>query len=259
ARARGGAPSALLRARSWTCGAGLGRRVPVLLAGGPDIEGGGELSQAGNEGNLLERFSKGEARVVGFWGGGWLGGSGQGGHIEDVAQLAAAAGDVADTDLLAAVVGVGSDAEESGDLEIADLAELWEPGEEGGDALGAEAGDTVEQAGAFGQKLVLGDEGCDSGLELGDGAIDVLEHVVSQVLTEGGTLVLAPVQALDSHLDQILTLTDEGGELLAVAIGRAAGLEVEGLGEPGDGVGVDGVVLGPPPGRPGEVAHPLGV
>src|SRR5215470_17732974 len=74
ARARRGAPSALLRARSWTYGGGLGRRVPVLLAGDHDVENDDELSQAGDEGNLWELSSEDEAHVVGLEGGVVLGG-----------------------------------------------------------------------------------------------------------------------------------------------------------------------------------------
>src|SRR5215470_5577269 len=105
-----------LRARSWLNWSRLYRRIPGLLAGDHCDQDVHEFAQAGDEGDLLELAVGDEAIVVGLEDGVVLGGGTEHGHVEDAAQLLASAGDAAGAGVLAAVVVVGGDADEGGDL-----------------------------------------------------------------------------------------------------------------------------------------------
>ena len=79
-----------------------------------------------------------------------------------------------------------------------------------------------------------------------------------ELATKSGALVLFPVQALDSHSDNVLALGHQCHQLLAGGIGLSASFADEDLAEPSDCVGIDRIILGTPAGRLCEVAHPLG-
>ena len=61
------------------------------------------------------------------------------------------------------------------------------------------------------------------------------------------------------HVFQRRPGLDQPGQLLASGIVRLDAVVGKGLGEPGDRLGVDRIVLGQPPGRLGEMANPLGI
>src|SRR6185312_10743613 len=105
-------------------------RLPILLAGEHGIEHDEELPQAGDEGDFgllavgqqpeIERL---EHRVV-------LRRGAQRRHVEHVAQLGAAALDIALPPALAAIVVEGRDADERGDLATAEAPEFRQPGDD---------------------------------------------------------------------------------------------------------------------------------
>ena len=62
-----------------------------------------------------------------------------------------------------------------------------------------------------------------------------------------------PVGLHADHLDHLAAAGDQLGERLAVGIGERAGFGTDALGEERDGVGIQRIGLGEPPGRAGEV------
>ena len=66
---------------------------------------------------------------------------GDGGHIEDVANLGAAAADVASTGVFATVFWIRRDADQSGDNRGIDFAQFWHVGQGGSRDDGADPGD----------------------------------------------------------------------------------------------------------------------
>lgn len=81
--------------------------------------------------------------------------------------------------------------------------------------------------------------------------MDLLHHL--------GLLMLAPALDLALQALQAQARRDELIEFLAISVLSLARRAAEDLAEPGDHAGVDRVILGQLPGRPGEVADPLGV
>ena len=71
--------------------------------------------------------------------------------------------------------------------------------------------------------------------------------------------MLAELSDLDGQPDQQAARRYQLIEQFAIGIGRQRRRGRESLGEPGDHLGVDRIVLGQPSGRFGEVAHPLGI
>ena len=56
-----------------------------------------------------------------------------------------------------------------------------------------------------------------------------------------------------SHVDELLSASEEGLEMGSLGVWEGAGVGSEGEGEAGDGVGVDGIGLGESTGRASEV------
>jgi hypothetical protein len=126
-----------------------------------------ELSHEGGESEFFGFAAIEETEVEGSEDGVMAGGD-EGGHVEDRAQLRAAAEDVALTAELTTVVVKGSDAGEGGGLGIGEGAEFGQEGDEGGgdehtDALDfLEAIDFVQESGRG------SDLGLDERFELSD-------------------------------------------------------------------------------------------
>jgi len=101
------------------------------------------------------------------------------------------------------------------------------------------------------------DRGCDHSLELGNFDGDLLEHPRVHFLHRFRHGVFAPVLQFGLQVEQPQTRIHDLRELLARRIVSLARILVERLGKPGDHLGIDRIVLGQPPGRSGEVAHPF--
>ena len=96
-------------------------------------------------------------------------------------------------------------------------------------------------------------------MQLGELGIDRLAQRMKDLLRRLGLLVLGPVVDLLLQPEDAQARGDQTIELLAAGIAGLALEVVEHLAEPGDHARIDRVVLGQPPGRPGEVADPLGI
>ena len=103
------------------------------------------------------------------------------------------------------------------------------------------------------------DHGCDRSLELGNFEGDLLQQSRLHLLHDFRRGMLAPVLQAGLHVEQALTRIHDLHQLLTCRIVGLAWRVGEGLGEPGDHLRIDRIVLGEAPGRSGEAAHPLGI
>ena len=103
------------------------------------------------------------------------------------------------------------------------------------------------------------DHGCNHSLELGNFDGDLLQQPRLHFLHRFRPGVLAPVLQLGLQVEQPLPRIHDLRQLLARRIVSLARNLAECLGKPADHLGIDRIVLGQPPGRSGEAAHPLGV
>ena len=153
------------RAKARSCG-GSRRRVPGLIAREHRVEDDDQLAHAGDEGDLGFLAPGAQALVVGLEHRVVLGGGAHDRHIEEVAELAASALDVARAFALAAVVVVGRGADEGGGGLVADAPEFGQPGDQAGDRLIAEPRHALDDFGPSRERRVGLDLGGDGGVEL---------------------------------------------------------------------------------------------
>ena len=117
----GGWAAAVSRGGLQLAGGRLGLPGAVLAQEG--VEQAGEPAHDSDEGDLVLLAGGGEALVAGL-GGRFAADRGQGGHVEQLAGLGAAAADAAATAVLSGVAVEGGDAEERSGLAAAEGAEL---------------------------------------------------------------------------------------------------------------------------------------
>ncbi len=99
--------------------------------------------------------------------------------------------------------------------------------------------------------------GGDRGLELAHLGAQRLGDRGEGLNDDGRRLMLALLLDPLLHVFQRFPGLNQTGELLTRAIVRLGAVVGKGLGEPGDRLGVDRIVLGQPAGRLGEMADPL--
>ena len=232
-------------------------RVPGLIAREHGVEDNDQLAHAGDEGDLGLLAPGAQALVVGLEHRIVLGGGAHDRHKEELAELAASAPDVALAFALAAVVVEGRGADEGGGGFVADAPEFGQPGDYAGGRLTGEARHARDDFGPSRESRVGFDFGGDRGFEpaqLGPGRLGDR----GQRLGDDGwramlALLLDPIfhvfQGCPGR-NQPVDLVTRGIVRLSLAVGKR-------LGEPGDRVGVDRIVLGQPSGRLGEVANPF--
>ena len=140
---------------------------------------------------------------------------------------------------------------------VGDAPELRQPGDQPGDGLIAEPRHAVDELGATRERRVRlrfwrrsRPRACASRRAASwrprRGPID-----------DGRRLMLALLLDPLLHVFQRFPGLNQTGELLTRAIVRLGAVVGKGLGEPGDRLGVDRIVLGQPAGRLGEMADPL--
>ena len=177
-------------------------------------------------------------------------------HIEQVAQFAPPALDVAGALALAAVVVIRGGAEQRGGGLITDASKLGHPGDHACDRLTGKPGHALDDFGAAREAGIGLDFGADRSVEGAQLGSRDLGDRAQRLDDQGRGLMTALL------LDLILDVFEDGAGLdqtvdfLSRAV-RRLGAEREGFCEPGDRLGVDPIILGEPPGRLGEMAHPL--
>jgi hypothetical protein len=148
-----------------------------LLVSEDCVEDGDELSHEGDDDDLGSLSGGGEALFCGGEGG-IASGADHGGHVGDVADGLAAAGDVSLALHEAGIAIEGCDAEQGGGGAVGDLAQFRHQAEQGVAEHGPDAGDGADQGVLAGEVGVVGDS-------LGDGLIEAGD-VVGQALDAAG-------------------------------------------------------------------------
>ena len=165
-------------------------------------------------------------------------------HVEEVAELAASALDVALAFAPAAVVVVGRGADEGGGGLVGDMPEFGQPGDDAGGRLSGEARHARDDFGPPRESRIGIDFGGDRAFDLAQLGPDRLGDRGQRLGDHGRRAMLALL------LDPIFRVFQGGPsrnqpvDLVAcgiVQLGLAVGKR---LGEPGDRVGVDRIVLG---------------
>ena len=196
------------------------------------VEDDGELSHACGEGEF-GGFSVGAEAFVEVSDGWIAAGCGNGGHVENVAQIGPSAGNGTTAVSVAAVIGEGGDADEAGSLSAADGAEFAHIGDQGSGEDGADAGDGGEQAveGLF--AAVAADEGKDGGIEFVALALEGEDALVGaggqgrevemvELVLEGDQLALKGAAVGDVLADFV------GGGIAAASCRRGEGAAIVG-------------------------------
>jgi len=159
----------------------------------------------------------------------------------------------------AAVLGIGCDADQGGDLAAVELAQLGQFGQQ-------HRGGGAADAGHLAEALVLLLEGRVVLQQPGDGLFDLLALPAQQAQALGdqpaqqGLLVAEGLVAdgLD-FLDQVGACAAELAQLFLLGGGRRGGPGLEGLAEAAEQLGVDGVGFGQQTCGLGELADPCGL
>src|SRR5208337_830457 len=236
---------------------GSSRRIPGLVAREHRVEDDDQLAHAGDQSDLGFLAPGAQALIVGLEHRVVPGGGAHDRHIKKVAELAASAPDVALAFAGAAVVVVGRGAEEGGGGLVGDMPELGQPGDHAGDRLIAEARHAVDDLGPARKGWVRLDPGGDRGLELapfgpdrlgdrGQGLSDDRRRAMLALLLDPIFLVFQGRPGLNQPVEFLPRRIVR----LGVGVGKR-------LGEPGDRLGVDRIVLGQPSGRLGEMTNPF--
>ena len=251
----GGWSAAVSRGGLQLAGGRLG--LPSVVLAQEGVEQAGEPAHDSDEGDLVLLAGGGEAFVAGL-GGRFAADRGQGGHVEQLAGLGAAAADAAATAVLSGVAVEGGDAEQRSGLAPAEGAELGHGSAEAGGVDGTEAGDGLDDGGAAGERGVGGDALAHAavavgnvglaGRERGAGAAGGCGVEFGAELAEGAEL-LDELAAQDEQVAE---------ELEVVRLGRCA-LEAGEEAEAGEHGGVDAIVLGERSDRFGEAAGAQGI
>ena len=175
-----------------------------------------------------------------------------------VAQLAPSARDAAGAFAFAAVVVVARSADEGGGL-IADMTELGKPGGYACDRLRAEAWRAVDDLGAPRERGIGLDLAGDRGVERAQFGPHRFEDRGESPGDKSRRAMFALL--LDPLFDVLHGRPglNQGVDLRARRIIRLGRGVRKGLGEPGDRLGVDWIVLGQPPGCFGEMADAFGI
>jgi hypothetical protein len=176
-------------------------RVPLGIGFDHRVEDDQELSHAGREDHLGD-FAGGFEAFCELVEDGVVFHSGQGSHVEDTTERFAPAADETIAAPRAAVVGIGSQADEGGDFLPVELSQFREFSHEGGSRHVTDAGDGLEELEALLPVVVGLDEFQDRAVQssdvLGDGALDAPSHELGQVVVETVGFGCAEVNQLAS-------------------------------------------------------------
>lgn len=215
-----------------------------------------EFSGGGDEGDFGGFGCGAEVLVEELQDAALLADGGEGGEVESAADGGPAAAEMALAAARAAVVGIGSEASEGGNLLAIGGAEFREEGEEacGGDLADAVLGE--EELLAGGERLMAGDELLGGGLELGDLFLEVFVEAGVDLLGEGQGEVLGGVGELGLEFDELVTQGDQGREFLL--LGRAGRIRAAGDGGTVEAqqAGIEAIGLGVEAAGSGKVADP---
>lgn len=177
------------------------------------VEDGEELSHGGGDDDF-ERFAGGfESGGKGFEAVVVKQGV-EGGHVEGVAGVGAAALDGTFAVTWAGLVAQGRDACEFGDLGAADRAEFGELDEELVGGVGSDARDRVDDPCGFAPVVVVVDEFGDGAVEVFDLLFEQTEEFLGLDAGEFGRVTFEAVFFGDAHLHQRASAGDQVLELL---------------------------------------------
>ena len=140
---------------------------------------------------------------------------------------------------------------------IVGLAQLRHGGNQRSRGGAADSGNAFDDLGEFGKTRRGLDHGRDRGFELDQFDGDRLQDPGVHPLNRGRQRMLALAFQLGLHTLQCLARIHHLVKLLARRIVGLAASFVEGLGEPGNHLGIDRVILGEPSGRLSEAANSL--
>src|SRR5207302_7531657 len=167
--------------------------IPFLTASDHDVEDDDQLAHAGDEGDLLLLALGNQAIVESLEYGVVLGRGPKASHVEEIADLAASALDVAFAAPAAAVVIVRRGAEQGGTDLVIDLTQFRHfCDQSGGSSLG-KAGHALDDLGEFRKTRRGFDHGRDYSLELGNLGGNLLQQPRVHFLHRFRPGVLAPV------------------------------------------------------------------
>lgn len=183
----------------------------------------------------------------------------EGGHVECGADVFASAGDAAFAFESAAVVVVGGEAGECGDLAAVSETEFGDFGEELPGGGVTDAGNTAEDI-AAGLPVVAGiEEFRDGFLDIGEEGVEQLEGLLQGLAGECSVGRLEAVGFHRSELDDLSSASDEILQFLLIRgdfLGQAGAGD---LGEMGEEFGIEGIGLGELSEGFGEVSGLAGI
>ena len=181
--------------------------------------------------------------------------SGQGGHVEQAANLFSAAGDMSSTILFTRLAVVGGQADQGGDLVTIESAQFGQMRQEHGASLRADAGRAFEQS-IFVLQVIVGlDVVINEFIEFSDLVFERFDHFSNafadfDMVNHGGTVGFLGEQGME-----LPTSRDQFGEGRDLGCFRRSGLGFDDFAELGDDLGIEGIGLGAFAEASGEVAH----
>ena len=175
-----------------------------------------------------------------------------GGHVEGASDVGPTAPYGTSSPMTTTVPVQGSDTDKGGDLPTVEGAEFGESADEGEGGNGAHAGDISEE-----EELVLPEDvGVNEVVYLAVEVIQFLREELYVFVEAWEKRVEGALEAKGlggSHVDELLSVSEEGLEMGSLGVWEGAGVGSEGESEAGDDVGVDGIGLGESTGGASEV------
>ena len=175
-----------------------------------------------------------------------------GGHVEGASDVGPTAPYGTSSPMTTTVPVQGSDTDKGGDLPAVEGAEFGESADEGEGGNGAHAGDISEE-----EELVLPEDvGVNEVVYLAVEVIQFLREELDVFVEAWEKRVEGALEAKGlggSHVDELLSASEEGLEMGSLGVWEGAGIGSEGESEAGDDVGVDGIGLGESTGGASEV------
>lgn len=235
----------------------MGEAIPGGTISDHSVEDGEELTHAGYEGYLAGLAGCEELLIEGL-DGRVVDSGAHGGHVKRASDVGPSAPDGASTPMSTTVPVQGSDTDKGGDLPTVEGAEFGEGADEGEGGYWAHTGDISEEV-----ELVLPEDvGLNEVVYLPIQVIQFLGEELDVFVEAGKKRVDGALEAKGlggSHVDELLSASQEGLEVGGLRVWEWAGVRPDGEGEAGDGVGVDGIGLGQPTGGACEVPDLPGV
>src|SRR5262245_18547570 len=229
-------------------------RIPVRIGFDHRVDDDQELSDTGGE-DYLRDFTGGFKALAELLEDGVMSHAHQGGHVENTAQRFAAAADEAFTGMVTAVVGKGSNANESGDFLPVEFAEFREFGNEGGSGHVTDTGNGFEKFETLLPIVVGFDKFQNRASYSSDVLSDGIDGALDAASDQLGQAVLEAVRFGSAELDQLAPAGHQLVEFVLFFRGFGHRPRFDIAGKASDDARVDVIGLGQDAVRFGEVAH----